>query len=219
MGIAIVHVRSWQAAYRGLVPQEYLDHLEVDQRYSVWERILGEAEWPRVGTFVAEYGGDVVGFASICPTRDDDEQPASAGELAAIYLLPEGWGKGLGRELMASVLSALSEAGFDEATLWVLDTNSRARRFLRGGRLARGWCCEAGCQKGFRAERGPVPARAALSWRLDRRAVALRAQVPPATRNPPRRPWSPERRHVAELGPGRPQSHSFRAPRAVRMRA
>jgi GNAT superfamily N-acetyltransferase len=135
MGIAIVHVRSWQAAYRGLVPQEYLDHVEVDQRYSVWERILGEAEWPRVGTFVAEYGGDVVGFASICPTRDDDEQPASAGELAAIYLLPEGWGKGLGRELMASVLSALSEAGFDEATLWVLERTAGRDGFYE----AAGW--------------------------------------------------------------------------------
>ncbi len=135
MGIAIVHVRSWQAAYRGLVPQEYLDNLEVEQRYPVWERILGEAGWPRAGTFVTEYGGNVVGFASICPARDDDEQPASAGELAAIYLLPGAWGKGLGRELMVSVLSALSDAGFDEATLWVLDTNSRARRFYE----AVGW--------------------------------------------------------------------------------
>jgi GNAT superfamily N-acetyltransferase len=135
MGIAIVHVRSWQAAYRGLVPQEYLDSLEVEQRYPVWERILGEAEWPRAGTFVADDGGDVVGFASICPSRDDDEEPASAGELAAIYLLPESWGMGLGRELMTFALSAFSDAAFDEATAWVLDTNSRARRFYE----AAGW--------------------------------------------------------------------------------
>ena len=129
MGIAIVHVRSWQAAYRGLIPQDYLDSLEADKRLPVWERILGEAEWPRAGTFVAEDGGEVVGFASICPARDDDAEPASAGELAAIYLLPGLWGTGLGRELMTSGLSALSDAGFGEATLWVLDTNSRARRF------------------------------------------------------------------------------------------
>ena len=56
-------------------------------------------------------------------------------ELAAIYLLPGSWGKGLGRELMTAGLSALSEAAFDEATLWVLDTNSRARRFYE----AAGW--------------------------------------------------------------------------------
>jgi ribosomal protein S18 acetylase RimI-like enzyme len=134
-GIAIVHVRSWRAAYRGLVPQEYLDRLDVQQRCSVWERILGEAEWPRAGTFVAEDSGDVVGFASICPSRDDDAGPAGAGELAAIYLLPGSWGKGLGRELMTAGLSALRDAAFDEATLWVLDTNSRARRFYE----AAGW--------------------------------------------------------------------------------
>ena len=63
------------------------------------------------------------------------KSPADSGELAAIYLLPGAWGKGLGRELMSSALSALSDAGFGEATLWVLDTNSRARRFYE----AAGW--------------------------------------------------------------------------------
>jgi GNAT superfamily N-acetyltransferase len=134
MGIAIVHVRSWQAAYCGLVPQDYLDSLEAEQRRPAWERTLDAAEWPRAGTLVAEEGQDVVGFASICPARDDGEEPTSVGELAAIYLLPEAWGKGLGRELMMSAVSALSDAGFGEATLWVLDTNSRARRFYEAAR-------------------------------------------------------------------------------------
>jgi GNAT superfamily N-acetyltransferase len=134
MGIALVHVRSWQAAYRGLVPQDYLDRLDTGQRRAVWERILGAMQWPRAGTFVAEDGRDVVGFASICPARDAGE-PASAGELAAIYLLPGVWGQGLGRAMMGAALSALSEAGFSEAVLWVLDTNTRARRFYE----AAGW--------------------------------------------------------------------------------
>jgi len=135
MGIAIAHVRSWQAAYRGLMPQDYLDNLDAEQRRPLWERILGEAQWPRAGTFVAEDSRNVVGFAHFCPARDADAEPASAGELAAIYLVPEAWGTGLGRELMISGLSALSEAGFGEAMLWVLDTNSRARRFYEAG----GW--------------------------------------------------------------------------------
>jgi GNAT superfamily N-acetyltransferase len=135
MGIAIVHVRSWQAAYRGLTPGDYLDSLEADQRLPAWERILGEAQWPGTGTFVAEDGGEIVGFASICPARDEDAEAAGAGELAAIYVLPGLWGTGLGRELMTSGLAALSDAGFGEATAWVLDTNSRARRFYQAG----GW--------------------------------------------------------------------------------
>lgn len=129
MGIAIVHVRSWQAAYFGLMPQEYLDSLGAEQRLPRWERVLREAEWPQAGTFVAEDGGKITGFASICPARDDDADPGRAGELAAIYLLPEWWGMGVGQQLMTSALSALSDAGYGEALLWVLDTNSRARRF------------------------------------------------------------------------------------------
>jgi GNAT superfamily N-acetyltransferase len=147
MAIAIVHVQSWQAAYRDLVPLDYLDSLDPQQRRPVWERILSEARWPRAGTLIAAEGTEVVGFASICPARDDDKEPASTGELAAIYLLPEAWGKGLGRELMMSAVSALRDAGFDEAILWVLDTNSRARRFYE----AAGWHADgAGKQDGTR---------------------------------------------------------------------
>lgn len=43
-GIAEVHVRSWQAAYRGLMPQEVLDGLSVAQRAEGWRRILGDPE-------------------------------------------------------------------------------------------------------------------------------------------------------------------------------
>ena len=41
--IAVVHVRSWQAAYRGLLPQAYLDALDPAQRISRWERIVPAA--------------------------------------------------------------------------------------------------------------------------------------------------------------------------------
>jgi GNAT superfamily N-acetyltransferase len=121
--IALVHVRSWQAAYRGLLPQGYLDGLDPGQRSGRWELALGEADWPRQGVLVAEQAGKVVGFARICPARDDDQDPATVGELGAIYLLPRAWGAGLGRELIR------------QAVLWVLDTNERARRFY----AADGW--------------------------------------------------------------------------------
>ena len=134
-GIAIVHVRSWQAAYLSLIPQDYLDSLAAEQRLPLWERVLREAEWPQAGTLVADDGEKITGFASICPARDNDADPARGGELTAIYLLPEVWGMGVGQQLMASALAALSDAGYDEALLWVLNTNSRARRFYE----AAGW--------------------------------------------------------------------------------
>jgi GNAT superfamily N-acetyltransferase len=135
MGIAIAHVRSWQAAYRGLVPQDYLDGLDPAQRLPGWVRGLNAARWPRAAIFVADDGADIAGFAITCPSRDADADPASVGELAAIYLMPHAWGTGLGRELMAACMSSFSEAGYAEATLWVLDTNTRARHFY----AAAGW--------------------------------------------------------------------------------
>jgi GNAT superfamily N-acetyltransferase len=58
---------------------------------------------------------------------DDGREPI--GEVAAIYLASDSWGKGFGRELMNAALAHLSGAGYVQATLWVLDTNCRARSF------------------------------------------------------------------------------------------
>ena len=133
--IAVVHVRSWQSAYRGLIAQDYLDGLDPRQREGRWAQWLAAADWPRRGTLVAEDGGSVIGFASLVPTRDEETDPAEVGEITAIYLLPDRWGGGVGRALMNAALAVLAEAGYREATLWVLDTNDRARRFYETG----GW--------------------------------------------------------------------------------
>jgi ribosomal protein S18 acetylase RimI-like enzyme len=76
---------------------------------------------------------DVIGLVSICPTRDDESDRDVVGEVSSIYVVPEGWGMGAGRRLMAAAVRSLTEAGFSYATLWVLDSNSRARRFYEAG--------------------------------------------------------------------------------------
>lgn len=50
------------------------------------------------------------------------------GELYAINLDPDAWGKGWGRELLSSATAELARLGFGEAVLWVATGNSRARR-------------------------------------------------------------------------------------------
>ncbi|HZV25442.1 MAG TPA: GNAT family N-acetyltransferase [Acidothermaceae bacterium] len=136
LGVATVHVRSWQAAYRGLMPDVYLDQLDVERRRAGWERSIAETDWPRTGTLVAtEANGTVVGFAHVGPARDDDLDPLVVGELAAIYLLPQVWGSGVGRRLMLAAVNVLRDAGFAEAILWVLEGNERAQRFYEIG----GW--------------------------------------------------------------------------------
>ncbi len=127
--LAHVHVASWQAAYQGLLPQGFLDGLNATQRAIGWQRILGRTDWPKSGTWLAEDNGDVIGLMNICPTRDEDESRLRRGEVTAIYVLPQYWGRGTGSGLMRAGLGSLEEAGCEQATLWVLDTNERARRF------------------------------------------------------------------------------------------
>lgn len=127
--IAAVHNTSWRAAYQGLVPQEYLDGLDLGRRRAVWKSILRNAEWPYEGTLVAEVNEEIVGFLGFCHGRDNDEDPSLVGEVASLYLLPSVWGRGIGQDLLEASVNALANAGFRQCTLWVLDGNHRARRF------------------------------------------------------------------------------------------
>ena len=133
--IADLHVQSWKVAYRGLLPQDLLDGLDPQQRVPRWEATIDRSTWPERGTLVAEEADRLVGFANICPTRDDDQDPASVGEVASFYVSPDVWGQGVGRALMEASCEALIAAGFLTASLWVLDTNARAIGFYQ----ALGW--------------------------------------------------------------------------------
>lgn len=126
--IAEVHVASWRHAYRGLLPDDYLEKLSVDEREA--QRLDWFADpRPRAGVLVAEDdAGRVVGFATFEPSRDDDA-PEGTGEVPAIYVDPADVGTGIGRELFAETAAALRKAGFTRATLWVLEANASARRF------------------------------------------------------------------------------------------
>ena len=118
--LARVHVAAWQHGYRGLLPAALLDALSVEQRTERWRaQLSGE---PAARTWVT--GEPVAGFASAGPSRDEDAA-AGTGELYALYVHPDAWGRGIGGRLMATALEALG----DGATLWVLEGNERARRF------------------------------------------------------------------------------------------
>jgi GNAT superfamily N-acetyltransferase len=131
--IAEIHVRAWQAAYRGQLPDEYLDRLSVDDR-------LAQHEWslrnPRETwrLWVTDDDGHVTGFAVSGPSEDADADERT-GEVYAIYLEPDRVGTGLGRRLFGHAVEDLRTRGFRSATLWVLETNDRARRFYE----AAGW--------------------------------------------------------------------------------
>lgn len=136
--IADVHVRSWQWAYRGLLPDDFLDGMTAtikDRRESHRRRLADES--PDMRTWVAENNEQIIGFAATGRSRDDDATDVT-GELMAIYLIPEEAGRGVGRALFNHAVQELWQRGYREATLWVLEGNWGARHFYE----AAGWTAD-----------------------------------------------------------------------------
>ena len=113
LGVARVHVRAWQAGYRGLLPDAYLDALRADDRAARYT--FGT---PGPETIVAVDHDTIVGFAT---TIDD--------ELAAFHVDPDRWRHGIGRALIARARDAIAARGHAHALLWVMDGNARAIAF------------------------------------------------------------------------------------------
>jgi ribosomal protein S18 acetylase RimI-like enzyme len=124
--IAEVHVAASKAAYQGLLPAGR-PSVSVDFRRRQWNDALRDGD-PRTWTLVADDGTQICGFAKAGPSRDADAA-ADTGELYMLYLLPGYWRRGLGNLIQRRILLDMAEAGFRAATLWVLETNIRARRF------------------------------------------------------------------------------------------
>jgi ribosomal protein S18 acetylase RimI-like enzyme len=130
--IADVHVKAWQKAYRGLIPNKVLDNLSVTARQRRWQERL-QQESTRI--FVLVEQDQVQGFLCLGPSRDDDvyqqdEQEALA-EIQFMFILPCHWGRGYGSQLLEAGLGELKRQGYRAVTLWVLEHNQQARRFYQ----------------------------------------------------------------------------------------
>ena len=135
--VALVHVASWRQAYRGLLPQEYLNSLSVETWTTTWANAFSQLPGQSSTTLVGELDGQIVGFACVGPSRDDDRD-TTAAELLGLYLDPAHWGAGHGCTLHTEALDVARASGTTAATLWVLTTNQRARNFYE----RQGWAAD-----------------------------------------------------------------------------
>jgi ribosomal protein S18 acetylase RimI-like enzyme len=133
--IARVHVASWQSTYRGMLPDEFLASLSETGYAERWKRVIGDGSSK---VYVAEDGGEVVGFAS--GGRERAGETGYTGELYAIYVIDAAQRRGFGRELVRATVAGLRELGLDDMIIWVLRDNQPARSFYErlGGVYVRG---------------------------------------------------------------------------------
>jgi GNAT superfamily N-acetyltransferase len=126
--LAMLHTRSWRAAYRGILTDQYLDGAIAADRETTWHRRL------RIDTsafgFVAHLGDQPIGFVYCYADHD-----ATWGTLIDnLHVMPEARGTGTGRRLMQSAAECVRDPVL--LHLWVFEKNHDARAFYRriGGR-------------------------------------------------------------------------------------
>jgi GNAT superfamily N-acetyltransferase len=124
--IARVRIDCWRITYSGLIPDAYLDGMQLADSAALWQRVLSSGK-NTTSVFVADNDGDVVGFAAgnmLQEPRHDVD-----AELSAAYVRPEFQRGGIGRRLVAAVADAQRAHGAHGLIVWVIAGNKGARAF------------------------------------------------------------------------------------------
>lgn len=130
--IARIHVETWRRGYRGQLPDAVIEFQSVEDRRQHWQRLLSQ---PTHDVLVAVRADTVLGFCSLIPSRDAGA-PLDTAEIAALYVAPEHWRSGAGRQLMLASREVARQRGYRELTLWVLSSNQRGRAFYESMGMA-----------------------------------------------------------------------------------
>lgn len=137
--IAHAHINAWKSAYANLIPDPYLEQPNIADSQKRWQERLAQID---PNAFVGELHNKVMSFCTIGPSDDPSAGP-HVGHIETIQVHPDARRSGLGQRLLAFSSNMLREHGYTEATLWVLEGNSRARAFYD----ACGWVLDRGASR------------------------------------------------------------------------
>jgi GNAT superfamily N-acetyltransferase len=127
--IAAVKWRSWRVAYRGILPDWFLDDLAVVPPVGHWIGLGTLAPSRRHALYVAGARGAVFGVTELRPTRDSDLDSTATCEIDVLYLEPLVRRRGIGRDLLDAAVHHARRAGTEDVRLWVVEANASARAF------------------------------------------------------------------------------------------
>lgn len=127
--IGAIRVAAWQAAYRGAMPDAYLDALDPGANLKGLRAALGAEPAPFTLRVVDDAEGQPVAFSIVGKPRYGAADPASTMELWALNVYPLHWRRGAGKELVRQALvDARAQQGIALVELWCIHSNMAARR-------------------------------------------------------------------------------------------
>jgi ribosomal protein S18 acetylase RimI-like enzyme len=124
--VARIHVESWKVAYQGIMPAERIAKMDLPTRTALWAERLAVREWP---VFLIEEDRAIVAFCHMTPSPDPDDDAKKTGHITSIHVLPQLRSRGHGRALLDRALAEFRRRRYSDVTLWVLERNTKARRF------------------------------------------------------------------------------------------
>ena len=130
---AQIRVDGWRKAYNGIVDDEYLDSLNVEEQEQIFLKCVGSDNF-----IVAIMDGGVVGFCrflydnSFSPNIDYVDC-----ELMAIYARPDLKGKGIGVKMFKEVVKRFKNRNKTTMIIWCLADNVDSIGFYKhlGGEI------------------------------------------------------------------------------------
>jgi GNAT superfamily N-acetyltransferase len=124
--VAALHATSWRSAYRGMLPDDFLDNGLDAERQAVWRKRLQASPLASAfGVIAEDADGGMVGFAYVVTNED----PVWGTLLDNLHVHPDAKGGGIGRQLLQAVARQLGPDHTQPLYLWVLDANEPAKRF------------------------------------------------------------------------------------------
>lgn len=122
--MAEIHMRSWEVAYKNIIPAEYIREKNAG-RPAMWQKTLVEGKYPHR---VIQLDGKTVDIMNVAPPQDDDVGN-DCFELHGIYLHPNYYRQGIGTQAMEYAIDIAR--GFNKTIMivWVFAENINSIKF------------------------------------------------------------------------------------------
>jgi len=135
--IAAIRIEGWRTTYRGMIPDSYLDEMDMNENVLHWRTILQAlpAKEDSLCVYVAVNEDEIVGFVSAM--KLPESKLGKDGEINAIYIRPQWQRCGIGKRMLHKAARSLQAMACTSCVIWVIDGNAQARNFYEelGGEI------------------------------------------------------------------------------------
>ncbi|GGX03955.1 GNAT family N-acetyltransferase [Undibacterium macrobrachii] len=135
--IAAIRIEGWRTTYRGMIPDSYLNEMDMNENVLHWRTILQAlpVKEDSLCVYVAVSDNEIVGFVSAM--KLPEPKLGKDGEINAIYIRPQWQRCGIGKRMLHKAARSLQAMGCTSCVIWVIDGNAQARNFYEelGGEI------------------------------------------------------------------------------------